>query len=229
MRYKFRLILDETWSFAVLGKNGRGLTEAQNVDPNSVDALVGSLAGPLCAAGGFCAGTEEVVEHQRIMSTAYVFSAALPAMMSTAASETLKLLQDEPELLVQLRENITAMWAQLDPRSEWVVCNSSPLNPVMLLVLKTDVISVRALGIEDQERLLQECVDESLANGVLITRVKQMPVDQHAINNGGRKVEDWRAQPAIKVCLTVGLSRKEIEKAGTVIRHAITKVMSRKR
>lgn len=35
-------------------------------------------------------------------------------------------------------------------------------------------------------------------------------------------------QPALKVCVTTGLSKKEIEKAGVVIRHAVTKVMTRK-
>lgn len=32
-------------------------------------------------------------------------------------------------------------------------------------------------------------------------------------------------QPALKVCITTGLSKKEIERAGIVIRHAITKVV----
>jgi serine palmitoyltransferase len=35
--------------------------------------------------------------------------------------------------------------------------------------------------------------------------------------------------PGLKVCVTIGLTKKEIEKAGTVIRHAITKVMSKKK
>jgi serine palmitoyltransferase len=39
----------------------------------------------------------------------------------------------------------------------------------------------------------------------------------------------WQAQPALKVCVTTGLAKKEIEKAGTVIRHAITKIMTRKK
>lgn len=38
----------------------------------------------------------------------------------------------------------------------------------------------------------------------------------------------WVVQPALKVCVTSGLSKKETEKAGTTIRHAITKVMTRK-
>jgi serine palmitoyltransferase len=44
----------------------------------------------------------------------------------------------------------------------------------------------------------------------------------------GPKSGGWSPQPALKVCVTSGLSRKDIEKAGTTIRHAITKVMTRK-
>lgn len=153
-------MLDETWSFGVMGRTGRGLTEAQNVDASQVDMLVGSLAGPLCAGGGFCAGSTDVVEHQRISAASYTFSAALPAMLATTASETLNMLQTTPEILVQCRENIKAMRAQLDPRSDWVHCTSSPENPVMLLVLKPDIVNSRRLNIEEQEKVLQECVDE---------------------------------------------------------------------
>ncbi|KAL2176722.1 pyridoxal phosphate-dependent transferase [Thermothelomyces heterothallicus CBS 202.75] len=223
-KYKFRLILDETWSFGVLGRTGRGLTEAQNVDPSQVDMIIGSLAGPLCAGGGFCAGTKDVVEHQRITSTAYTFSAALPAMLAVTASESINLLQSNPEILLQCRENIRLMRAQLDPRSDWVVCTSAPENPIMILIIKPEVVKARRLSIDDQERLLQECVDEALANGVLITRLKTMPISQHT----SFKTNIYTVTPALKVCVTSGLSKKDVEKAGVTIRHAITKVMTRK-
>ncbi|KAL2151264.1 hypothetical protein VTH82DRAFT_6362 [Thermothelomyces myriococcoides] len=223
-KYKFRLILDETWSFGVLGRTGRGLTEAQNVDPSQVDMIIGSLAGPLCAGGGFCAGSKDVVEHQRITSTAYTFSAALPAMLAVTASESINLLQSNPEILQQCRENIRLMRAQLDPRSDWVVCTSAPENPIMILIIKPEVVKARRLSIDDQERLLQECVDEALANGVLITRLKTMPISQHT----NFKTNIYTVTPALKVCVTSGLSKKDIEKAGVTIRHAITKVMTRK-
>jgi 7-keto-8-aminopelargonate synthetase-like enzyme len=122
--------------------------------------IVGSLAGPLCAGGGFCAGSVDIVEHQRISAAAYTFSAALPAMLATTASETLNILQTNPDILSQCRENMKAMRAQLDPRSDWVTCTSSPENPVMLLVLKPEIINSRRLSIGEQERVLQECVDE---------------------------------------------------------------------
>ena len=46
--------------------------------------------------------------------------------------------------------------------------------------------------------------------------------------NSNGKDEEWKLQPALKVCITTGLSKKEIEKAGVTIRHAITKVLTRK-
>ncbi|KAI9868462.1 MAG: serine palmitoyltransferase component [Trichoglossum hirsutum] len=225
LRYKFRLILDETWSFGVLGRSGRGVTEQQNVDAAEVDFLVGSLAGPLCAGGGFCAGSDEIVEHQRISASAYTYSAALPAMLATTASESLGLLQSNPDVLIQLRENIKAMRVQLDPRSDWVVCASAVENPIMLLVLKPEIVASRGLSAEEHDRLMQDIVDETLANGVLISRTKRMPHPLHATP----KEIGWQLQPALKVSITTGLSRKEIEKAGITIRHAITKVMTRKR
>ncbi|KAL6400362.1 Serine palmitoyltransferase 1 [Ilyonectria robusta] len=223
-KYKFRVILDETWSFGVLGRTGRGITEAQNVDPQAVDMIVGSLAGALCAGGGFCAGPKDVVEHQRITSSSYTFSAALPAMLAVTASEALNLLQSNPDILTQCRENIKAMRAQLDPRSDWVVCTSSSDNPIMLLALKPDVVKARKLELEDQERILLDCVEEALTNGVMITRTKTRPY-VHAIKP---RDGSWSAQPSLRICLTSALSKKDIEKAGVTIRHAITKVMTRK-
>lgn len=225
LRYKFRLILDETWSYGVLGRTGRGVTEQQNVDAAEIDMIIGSLSGPLCAAGGFCAGTGEVVEHQRISSASYTYSAALPAMLATTASETIALLQENPDIIVQLRENIKAMRAQLDPRSDWVKCTSSIDNPIMLLVLKPEVVTSKKLSIEDQEFLLQDVVDECVANSVLITRLKSIPAALRA----GPSDQGWQPQPALKVCITTGLSKKETEKAGIVIRHAITKIVTRKK
>jgi serine palmitoyltransferase len=136
------------------------VTEHQNVDPAVVDMIIGSLAGPFTAGGGFCAGSEEIIHHQRISAAAYTFSASLPAILSTTASESLNLLQTNSDVVSQLRENIKVMWGQLDPRSDWVYCTSAPENPIMILVIKPEVVSSKRLSIEDQQFLLQDVVDE---------------------------------------------------------------------
>lgn len=238
LKYKFRLILDETWSFGVLGRNGRGLTEHQNVDPTQVDMIIGSLSGPLIAGGGFCAGSEEIVHHQRISALAYCFSAALPGLLATTASETINLLQSNPDLIVKLRDNVKTMRAQLDPRSDWVYCSSVPENPIMYLPIKREVVEARNLSVSEQESIIRAIVDEvssvppsvdgpeklltsfllqCLANNVLITHV--MNIRDAAPTKGAEE-----APPALKICMTSGLTKKEVEKAGTLIRHAITKV-----
>ena len=68
------------------------------------------------------------------------------------------------------------------------------------------------------------CFDQALVNGVLITRLKSMPVR----NDRKAKEGAWTVAPALKVCATTGLSKKDLEKAGVTIRHAITKIMTRK-
>lgn len=59
---------------------------------------------------------------------------------------------------------------------------------------------------------------------MLITRLKGMSISSHMSLKDGT----WTVQPALKVCVTSGLSKKDVEKAGVTIRHAITKVMTRK-
>ena len=225
LRYKFRLILEESHSFGVLGRHGRGLTEHQNVDPTLVDMIIGSLAGSLCAGGGFCAGGDDIVEHQRISSAAYTFSAALPAMLATTASETIRLLQEHPELVQNLRENTKAIRAQLDGRSDFVKCTSAIEVPICVLVVKEEIVQARGWEREEVEMVLQEVVDECLTNGVLITRMKSMPP---ALGVAPRD-QGWQTRPAIKVCVTTGLTRKEIEKTGATVRHAITKIFTKRR
>jgi serine palmitoyltransferase len=82
-------------------------------------------------------------------------------MLATTTSETLLLLQEGPEIVVALRENVKAMRAQLDPRSEWVRCLSAVENPVMLLALKPELVAARNLSKGEQEILMQDIVDEA--------------------------------------------------------------------
>lgn len=95
----------------------------------------------------------------------------------------------------------------------------------MLLVLKDEVLENKKLSVDDQNQIFREVVDECLANGVLITRLKSFPLGL------GLNPRDagWQPTPALKVCVTSGLTRKETEKAGTTIRHAITKIVSRRK
>ncbi|KAF1811155.1 serine palmitoyltransferase [Eremomyces bilateralis CBS 781.70] len=225
-QYKFRLILDESLSYGTLGLTGRGITEAQNVDSKNIDMIVGSLSGPLCGGGGFCAGSNEVVVHQRINAASYCFSAALPALLATTASETIALLQTEEgaALMDQARELSRLMRAQLDPRSEWLKVMSKEDSPYIIAVLKNEAIEAKKWSHADQEAIMQDIVDDCLNKGVLITKIKRMPSAQGASVKDLAK--EWQPQPALKICVVVGLTKKELESAGREIRHAAKRVIN---
>ncbi|CAJ0840989.1 17166_t:CDS:2, partial [Entrophospora sp. SA101] len=90
-KFKYRLILDESLSFGTMGKRGAGLTDYFNIPVMDVDMIVGSMCTALCSSGGFCSGSFEVTEHQKISGPAYCYSASLPAMLAVKKE---KLLQD---------------------------------------------------------------------------------------------------------------------------------------
>lgn len=61
----------------------------------------------MASVGGFCAGSREIVDHQRLSGLGYCFSAALPPYLAVASISGLDIMQAEsaPALHTALREN----------------------------------------------------------------------------------------------------------------------------
>ena len=111
--YRFGLIVDECHSFGVLGRTGRGITEEYEVSASTVDLLIGSMETTLGSVGGFCAGTQQLINHQTLNGQAYCFSAATPLPLIAAARETLRLLRARGEAeLVLLRRQVQSFYSQ---------------------------------------------------------------------------------------------------------------------
>jgi serine palmitoyltransferase len=104
-KYKFRLILDDSYGFGVLGHTGRGTPEHFSVAQDRIAIYIGSLSTSLGAVGGFCAGTNNVVDHQRLGATGYVYSASLPPYVTCSASKALHLIDEEPQRVRRLQHN----------------------------------------------------------------------------------------------------------------------------
>jgi len=95
-----------------------------------------------------------------------------------------------------------------------------------MVALRREVVAARALTWADQDRLIADIADEAASNGVLVARVRGPPSDPRDSPAGAA---DLPPAPALKLCASTGLSRRESEKAAAVVRHAILKVMTRKR
>jgi len=242
-QHKYRLILDESFSFGTVGRTGRGLTELYNVPASKVDMLVGSIANGLCSGGGFCAGSQHVVDHQRINGPTFVFSASMPALLAVSASEGINILRNTPSILATLHENTRAARSILD-RLDIITVPSHPASPAIHIHVRTPCPSTLSptsaafppasaklsnpttiasrdtaqFDIETEERLLQDVVDEALAQGVIITKAKRL--------RGQEMVE---ARPSIRIAISSALTKKETEKAIGVVKAALVKVLGKRK
>lgn len=150
------LIVDETLSIGALGLTGRGIAEHFGRAPCEIDIIIGSMEHALGSVGGFCAGSAMIVSHQRLSGTGYCFSASLPAFATCAALAALKLIDDEPQRLAQLREATAELGSTLTTHLGGLkhvsidAHEASPLAHVGLSAGARQVLSVR-----QQEQLLR--------------------------------------------------------------------------
>ncbi|KAF7313338.1 Serine palmitoyltransferase [Mycena chlorophos] len=239
---KYRLILDESISFGTVGRTGRGLTELYNVPAEKVDMIIGSMANGLCAAGGFCAGSKTVVDHQRINGSSFVFSASMPALLAVSASEGIDILRSTPSILTRLQQNVRVARSILDDL-EFISVPSHPASPIIHIQARSKPAAVSGLhpssaahsssskpsnptsilprdapswdwDLEAEERALQAVVDECLRKGVMITRAKRL-LDQEMV----------QARPSIRLAMTSELTQDEVKKAVKIIAGALKDVL----
>ncbi|WVW80222.1 hypothetical protein I302_102200 [Kwoniella bestiolae CBS 10118] len=87
-RYKFYLYVDEAHSVGAMGPNGRGVCDYFGVDPREVDILMGTFTKSFGAAGGYIAGSKQIMDRLRLRShaTAYAESVSPPVLTQIIAS-----------------------------------------------------------------------------------------------------------------------------------------------
>ncbi|KAJ4799965.1 Serine palmitoyltransferase 1 [Rhynchospora pubera] len=134
-KYRFRIILDESHSFGVLGNSGRGLAEYCGVPIEKIDIITAGMGNALATDGGFCTGSVRVVDHQRLSSSGYVFSASLPPYLASAAISAVDYLEANPSVLSNLRANVATLLSELSD-VPGLVRTSHTLSPIIFLKLK---------------------------------------------------------------------------------------------
>ncbi|CAC5423805.1 SPT [Mytilus coruscus] len=174
-KYKLRLFVEESFSFGVLGANGRGITEHYNISVDEVDLIAASLENSIGSTGGFCCGKKYVIDHQRLSGLGYCFSASLPPMLATAAIEALNIIQNDSNILSKLRENCRKMYDGLSMISG-VQVMGDPLAPIK---------HVRLSEISDNRELdmktLQRIADQAMENGIAIVLARYLEKEEHKL------------------------------------------------
>lgn len=116
-----------------------------------------------------------------------------------------------------LRDN-SNVFRSIIEMSEFIDISSHRDSPIIIFRIKKEISNKYGWSFDEIERILQEIVDESLNSGILITRVKKI-----------NSQEIWKFDPSIRVCINVGLSKKEIEKSAIILKSVIGKILKSKK
>lgn len=101
-RHDCWLMVDEAHSIGVLGATGRGICEHQDIDPGTVDILMGTLSKALCSCGGFIAGRTGLCDLMRFKAPGFVYSVGLSAPNACASLAAIRQLRAQPERVTRL-------------------------------------------------------------------------------------------------------------------------------
>jgi|SRR5579884_350698 glycine C-acetyltransferase len=147
-RYDAAVVVDDSHATGVLGKGGRGTPDHFGV-ADRVDLVTSTLGKALGgAAGGFTSGRSEIIELLRQRSRPYLFSNALPPVITSAALQALKLVAQGDALRATLRENTAFFRSQLTALGFTLISGDHPIIPIMLGEAK--------LATQMADRLLRE-------------------------------------------------------------------------
>ncbi|XP_058723144.1 long chain base biosynthesis protein 1-like isoform X2 [Vicia villosa] len=110
-----------------------------------LDLITAAIGHALATEGGFCTGSARVIDHQRLSRSGYVFSASLPPYLASAAITVIDVLEENPNLLTKLKNNIAVLWRGLLEIPGFTIA-SHPESPIVYLRLRKSMGSNKAMA-----------------------------------------------------------------------------------
>ena len=147
-QYDAVVLVDDSHATGVLGDQGKGTPTYFGVS-EKVDLITSTLGKALGGgSGGFTSGPREIIELLRQRSRPYLFSNALPPVITAAALKALDLVLHGEELRATIRAHAQFFRSNLEALGFRIIPGDHPIIPVML--------GEAELATRMAERLLEE-------------------------------------------------------------------------
>ncbi|MGW7369908.1 aminotransferase class I/II-fold pyridoxal phosphate-dependent enzyme, partial [Streptomyces sp. NPDC054841] len=130
-RYDAPLMVDEAHSLGVLGRTGRGITEHFGIDPARVDVKMGTLSKTVPSAGGYVAGSSDLVFALKNNARGWMFSAAATPAQVAAARAAIEVIDAAPERPRELRARTARYREQLRALGFDTLTSETPVVPII--------------------------------------------------------------------------------------------------
>lgn len=91
-KYGAYIYLDEAHSVGATGPQGRGITDYYGVDPKDIDILMGTFTKSFGSAGGYIAGTKNLINFLRINSHAHCYASSMSPAVTQQILTSMKIM-----------------------------------------------------------------------------------------------------------------------------------------
>lgn len=125
------LMVDDAHGFWAVGERGKGTASVFGVR-DSVDLHYGTFSKALGSVGGFAAGRKCVIDYLRYYARSTFFSSALPATTVAAVLRSIRIVEEEPEHLANLKRNRDFFQAELERRGFDTLDSRSAIIPLLV-------------------------------------------------------------------------------------------------
>ena len=125
-KYNARVMVDDAHAVGVIGKGGRGTASHYGLEKET-DLTMGTFSKTFAVTGGYVAGSRQLVDYLRFFSRSYMFSASLTPPVVASVLAGIEFLEQHPERVRQLRENVQYLLGGLRAAGYDVSCQSAIL------------------------------------------------------------------------------------------------------
>ena len=101
-----KLIIDDAHGIGVLGNKGKGSLEHVGIDPSKVDILIGTFGKAFGGSGAFVLSDNDTIDYLIQKARTLIYTTAPPVALAAAATQSLKIIINEPERRQRLHKNI---------------------------------------------------------------------------------------------------------------------------
>ncbi|MBS1963493.1 MAG: pyridoxal phosphate-dependent aminotransferase family protein [Bdellovibrionales bacterium] len=130
-KYNCRTYIDDAHALGVLGPMGQG-TEFHFNMPNTADIVMGTFSKSFASVGGYVAGSKDVINYIKHHARHFMFTAAMPPSAAATVLECLRIVQEEPKHLENLRKNAAKMSTELTRMGYYTLGSQTPIIPLLV-------------------------------------------------------------------------------------------------
>lgn len=130
-QYGAYLMIDEAHSLGVLGETGHGIEEYFDMPSDTVDIKMGTLSKTIPSAGGYVAGSHELIQFLKHEARGFIFSAAVPPASAAAAKAAFDVIEEEPWRVKKIQDNYNHFAGRLRDAGFNLLYSETAIVPVI--------------------------------------------------------------------------------------------------